>query len=101
MSSCKSGSGLEHVLDPVPHGVHADGDVVDLTMVKAALLATEHLERLVLRAHRREAFLRERKRYLLVAFAVQEQERAAHLLHDAVQAKIVKLLKRRRLARRR
>src|SRR5271168_68198 len=36
------GSGFEHVADPVPHVMHADGGVVDLAMMEAAFLAGEH-----------------------------------------------------------
>ena len=32
-------AGLQHILNPVPHGVHADGDVVDLAMMEAAFRA--------------------------------------------------------------
>src|SRR6202022_4153328 len=66
-------------------------------MMKAAFLADEDLERLVLGADCVKTFLRERKRNLLVAFAVQEQERTAHFLHDAVEAKPFELLERRHL----
>src|SRR5256885_9494200 len=70
-----SRSRLEYVFDPVPHVVHADRDVVDLTVMKAALLALEHLERLVLRADAGEAFFRERGRNLFVARAVKSRKR--------------------------
>src|SRR5262245_46680589 len=73
---------LQHVGDPVPHEVHADGDVVDLAMVEAALLAGEHLEGLLLRADRLETLLGRGERDLLVAFAMHEEERALHFLHD-------------------
>src|SRR5215831_13476963 len=48
----------QHIGDPVPHVVDPDGDIVDLTVVKAALLPGEDLEGLVLRAHGCEAFFR-------------------------------------------
>src|SRR6185503_7823992 len=38
------------------------------------------------------ALLRERERYLLVAFAVQQQERAGDLLHHSVEAEPLQLL---------
>src|SRR5207253_288102 len=59
---------LQHILDPVPHGVDADSDVVDLTMMEAAFLAPEYLQCLMLRADCGKAFLRQSQRYLLVAF---------------------------------
>ena len=43
---------------------------------------------LLLRADRGETFLGDRQRDLLVARAVQQQERAFHLLHDAVEPEI-------------
>src|ERR1019366_1767870 len=58
---------LQHIGRPVPHVVRADGDIVHLAMVEAAFLAVEYLQRLVLRADRREAFLGNRQRDLLVA----------------------------------
>src|SRR5205823_12383959 len=64
-------------------------------MVKAAFLAAEHLEGLVLRPDRRETLLRERERDLLVTAAMHQQERARHLLHDTVEAKAFELLERR------
>src|SRR5262249_57685842 len=51
-----------------------------------------------LRADRGEALLRERERNLLVAAAVQQEERAGHLLHDAVEAEALELLERRLVA---
>src|SRR5262249_6143734 len=45
-----SASWFEHLFEPVPHVMHADRDVVDLTMMEAALLALEDLEGLVLGA---------------------------------------------------
>src|SRR5262249_58696290 len=44
-------------------------------------------------------FFREGKRNLFVARAMQEQERAGHLLHDTVEPKPFELLERRRPAR--
>src|SRR6266851_2930912 len=85
---------LQHMFEPVPHVVDADGDVVDLAVMEAAFVAIEHLEGLLLRADRREAFFRERERDLLVAAAMHQQERALHLLHDAVEAKAFELLER-------
>src|SRR5215467_10919357 len=78
--------------------MRADGDVVDLTVVEAALVAIEYLERLLLGADRGETTLSERERDLLVAAAVQEQERARHLLHDAVEPEAFELLQRCRIA---
>src|SRR5262249_46262689 len=78
--------------------MHADRDVVDLTMMEAALVAVEDLEGLVLGADSGEAFLRERERNLFVARAMQEQKRAPHLLHDPVEPESFDLLERRRLA---
>src|SRR6266511_4149276 len=66
--------------------------------MEAALLALEHLERLVLRADCGEAFFRERERNLFVARTVQEQKRTGHLLHDAVEPERLELLERGRLA---
>ena len=54
----------------------------------------EHLQRLLLRADRGEALLRDRQRNLLVARAVQQQERTLHLLHDAVEPEAFELLHR-------
>src|SRR5262249_52067208 len=79
--------------------MHADRDVVDLTMMEAALVAVEDLEGLVLGADSGEAFLRERERNLFVARAMQEQKGAPHLLHDPVEPESFELLERRRLAR--
>src|SRR5258707_8974438 len=93
------GSWLEHVFEPVPHVMHADGDVIDLAMMEAALVALEDLERLVLRADRSEALLRKRKRNLFVAHAMQEQKRTLHLLHDSIEPESFELLERRGLAR--
>src|SRR5262249_55233426 len=84
---------------PVPHVMHGDRDVVDLAVVEAAFLALEDLEGLLLRADCGEAFFRERQRNLLIARAMQEQERTRHLLHDAVESESFELLERRRLAR--
>src|SRR5437016_12842077 len=94
-----SGSGLEHVFDPVPHVMHGDRDVVDLAVVETAFLALEDLEGFLFRADRGEASFRERQRNLLIARAMQEQERTPHLLHDAVEPESFELLERRRLAR--
>ena len=55
------------------------------------------LSSLVLGADGGEAFLRQRQRNLLVAGAVQQQERTGHLLHDAVEAEALELLERRLL----
>src|SRR5262249_56460058 len=44
-------------------------------------------------------FFREGKRNVFVARAMQEQERAGHLLHDTVEPKPFELLERRRPAR--
>src|SRR5215813_10664812 len=73
--------------------MHADRDVVDLTMMEAALVAVEDLEGLVLGADSGEAFLRERERNLFVARAMQEQKRAPHLLHDPVEPELFELLR--------
>src|SRR5690606_15265692 len=73
---------------------HADAHVVDLAVAVAALLAREHLERLVLRADRVVALLRERKGDLLVALAVHEQERARDPLHYSVQTEAFEALHR-------
>src|SRR5260221_5704065 len=94
------GSWLEHVFEPVPHVMHADRDVVDLTMMEAALVALEDLERLVLRADRGEAFFRKREWNLFVAGAVQEEKRTTHLLHDSIEPESFELLERRGCARR-
>src|SRR5260370_6969617 len=93
------GSWLEHVFEPVPHVMHADRDVVDLTMMEAALVALEDLERLVLRADRGEAFFRKREWNLFVAGAVQEEKRTPHLLHDSTEPASFDLLTRPALAR--
>src|SRR6516162_10691398 len=94
-----SGSRLEHVFDPVPHVMHGDRDVVDLAVVETAFLALEDLEDFLFRADRGEASFRERQRNLLIARAMQEQERTPHLLHDAVESESFEFLERRRLAR--
>src|SRR5262249_57409113 len=73
---------LEHVGDPVPHRGDADRDVVDLAVVEAAFVTVEDAQHLLSGAHGVEQRVRESKRNLLVTLAVQEQERAAHLLHD-------------------
>src|SRR5260370_40686068 len=93
------GSWLEHVFEPVPHVMHADRDVVDLTMMEAALVALEDLERLVLRADRGEAVLRKREWNLFVAGAVQPENRTPHLLHVSVAAARLRLLDPRAVAR--
>src|SRR5262245_34596571 len=80
-----SAARLEHVAHPVPYGVDADGDVIDLTVVVTALLAGEDPELLLLGADGVEQRVCERQRDPLVASTVQQQERTAHLLHDAVQ----------------
>src|SRR5690606_3693983 len=69
-------------------------DVVDLTVVVAALLAREHLQRLVLRADRFEASLRDLERDLFVALAVHEKERAGDLLRHAVEPEALEPLHR-------
>ena len=79
--------------------MHGDRDVVELAVVEAAFLALEDLERLLFRADRGEASFRERQRNLLIARAMQEQERTRHLLHDAVEFEIFQFLERGRLAR--
>src|ERR1700744_4913290 len=90
----RSSPRLQHTLQPVPHVVDADRHVVDLAVVEAAFLAVEHLEGLLLGADCVEAFLRQRQRDLLVAAAMHEQERALHLLHDAVEPEALELLQR-------
>src|SRR5262245_28438900 len=79
--------------------MHGDRDVVDLAVMEAAFLALEDLEGLLLRADRSETFFRERQWNLLIARAMQEQERTGHLLHDAVEPESFELLERRRRAR--
>src|SRR6202023_1168159 len=59
--------------------------VVDLAVVIAALLAGEELERLPVRADGIEALLRLGQRDLLVALAVQHQERTGDLLHHPLK----------------
>src|SRR6185312_713289 len=75
---------LEHLFEPIPHIGGADALVVDLAVVVAALFAGEDFHRLLLRADGIEAFLRFAQRNLLIAVAVQHQERASDLLHDAI-----------------
>src|SRR5262249_44912875 len=94
-----SGPRLEHVFDPVPHVMHSNRDVVDLTVMEATFLALEDLEGLLLRADGGETFFRERQRNLFIARAMQEQERTGHLLHDTVKPEGFELLERRRWAR--
>src|SRR5215470_4069165 len=80
-----SRAGFQRIGDPVPHIVYADRDIVDLAMMKAAFLAVEHLEGLVFGADRGERLLGQRQGDLLIAGAVEQEERAGHLLHDAVE----------------
>src|SRR5262249_16181691 len=94
-----SGSRLEHVFDPVPHVMHSNRDIDDLTVMEAAFLALEDLAGLLLRADGGETFFRERQRNLLIAGAMLEQERTGHLLHDAVKPERFERLEGRRRAR--
>src|ERR1700692_3438845 len=89
-------AGMENVGDPIPHIMNADGGVVDLAMMEAAFLAGEDFERLLLGSDRLVKFLRDLERDLLVALAVQQEERAGHLLHDAVEPEAFQLFQRRR-----
>src|SRR5215831_19889338 len=79
--------------------MHGDCDVVDLAVMEAAFLALEDLEGFLFRADRDKSFFRERERNLLIARAMQEQERTADLLHDAVEPESLELLERGCLAR--
>src|SRR5580704_10030403 len=79
---------VENVGDPIPHIMNANGGVVDLAMMEAAFLAGKDFERLLLGADRLVKFFRDLDRDLLVAGAMQQEERAGHLLHDAVELEI-------------
>src|SRR5262245_20693387 len=83
---------LQHLLEPIPHIGRTDALVVDLAVVVAAFLAGEDLHCLLLRADGVEALLRFTQWNLLVAVAVQHQERAADLLHHAVELERFEML---------
>src|SRR5262249_17497824 len=87
-------TGAQHVGDPVEHVVYADCNVVDLTMMKATFVATEGLERFLFGTRRFKKLLGQLKRYLLIAGAVQQQKRAGHLLHDAVEPETFEFFQR-------
>src|SRR5262245_60527527 len=61
IGSPATGHLFEHVFQPIPHGVDADRNVVDLAMVEAAFLALEHFQGLLPRAYGIETFLRQRQ----------------------------------------
>src|SRR5215218_7028573 len=84
----------ELVLEPVPHCCHNERQVVALTVLRAAFFRGENTQRFVRRSRRVEQRLRVRERNLLVFGAVDDQERAAHLLHHAIEAEGLELLQR-------
>src|SRR5215470_16396238 len=89
----KKASGADElVLEPAPHGGAAEREIVALAVLGAAFLAREHAQRLVLRPTSVVERLRILERNLLVVLAVHDQERAAHLLHDAVEPERLQLL---------
>src|ERR1700692_4621948 len=88
-------AGMENIGDPIPHIMNPDGGVVDLAMMEAAFLAGEDFERLLLGADGFVKLLRDLDRDLLVARAMQQQERAGHLLHDAVELEVFQFFERR------
>src|ERR1700683_3038752 len=75
--------------------MRGDGRIVHLTMVEAAFLAREHFQRLLFGADGIETSFCDLERNLLVALAVQQEERAGHLLHDAVEAERLEFFHRR------
>src|SRR5215216_3562219 len=97
-SICIPSRTSENIAHPIPYVVDADGQVVDLAVMKTAFLAREDFEGFLFRAHRLEAFLRERERDLLVPFAVNQEEGALKLLHDSVELESLQLLQRCRWA---
>src|SRR6266481_2088236 len=85
-------SANELVLEPAPHGGAAEREVVALAVLRAAFLAGEDAQRLVLRAAGVVERLRIPEWDLLVILAVHDQERATHLLHHAVELERLELL---------
>src|SRR5690242_11086279 len=83
---------LQRRFEPIPHISDTDTDVVDLAVVIATFLAAEDLQGLLLRADGVEAFLGQGQRYLLIALAVQDHERAFDFLYDAVELERLELL---------
>src|SRR5215471_7455176 len=73
------------ICQPVPHGGGAERQVIALAVLSTAFIAGEDAQRLIRRAARRIKRLGILERHLLVVLAVHDEERAAHLLHNAVE----------------
>src|SRR5262249_10281843 len=94
-SSPAWGDGLrahQLVLEPAPHGGAAEREVVALAVLRAAFLAGEDPQRLVLRSAGIVERLRVSERDRLAALAMHPKERAAHLLYAAVELERLKSL---------
>src|SRR5438132_410692 len=73
------------VLEPAPHRGGAERKIVALAVLRAAFLGGEHAQRLVGRPAGVVERLRILERDLLVVLAMHAKERAAHLLHHAIE----------------
>src|SRR6516165_4363936 len=68
----RSSASVQHVRDPIEHVMHADGDIVDLAVMEAALFAAEDFECLLLRPNGLKKLFGKLQGNLLVAGAVQQ-----------------------------